>query len=91
MAVPGGATHSQHAGKHGVPEHHSSNNSCTCLGACCAAPTVAVPGASVAELPVPIVTFDAARPMFAAAVRPVAVARYAHPFANGPPAPATIA
>ena len=82
------ATHSAHTAHashgHGTPAGHHGQHSCTCLGACCCAPSVAILATA----------FDAPRVVTVAQVKPahadfrvVAAARpHSLPFANGPPA-----
>jgi hypothetical protein len=82
MSMPGHSASHSGGSKHDAPGPHN----CTCLGACCCAPSVAVPSAQVAELTEAVVV-DAAAPLLVREHQaPVAAPRYAHPFANGPPA-----
>jgi hypothetical protein len=71
-------------GSHGAPAHHA-NQACTCLGACCAAPAVAIPLRAVAELPAASIRILGTEQQAANDVAPATAPRYAHPFANGPP------
>jgi hypothetical protein len=70
----------------GASHHHApSSKQCTCLGACCCAPTISAPIGAVATLPaertveVRVVTTWTTSDLTLSAVE------YAHPFANGPP------
>jgi hypothetical protein len=90
--------HSSHAGhrmqmpadtadhaQHGTPSHHA-HTVCTCLGACCGAPTVAINFGVLPELPVAWVLADGRAPWSHTETRAPSAPRYSHPFANGPPA-----
>src|SRR5262252_9122126 len=56
------AEHSAHAShEHGTPADHHGQHSCTCLGACCCAPSVVVP-ATTAGLPPEVTVAQAATP-----------------------------
>jgi len=79
--MPAGAHHDAQHSHHG----NKSSSGCTCLGACCCAPTVAPQLGAVAELPPTRITVDAARPLWSNDRAPAPAPRYAHPFANGPP------
>jgi len=71
---------------HEAPSH-KTHDACTCLGACCSAPVVALVLGAPAELPAVRVTTQESRARFPDAPPSRSAARYAHPFANGPPAP----
>ena len=73
---------------HGGQPHHA-NTSCTCLGACCCAPTVAAPMAPVAELPATLIRVDGAGAPAGLDEPNPSAPSYSHPFANGPPASTT--
>jgi hypothetical protein len=81
MSMPGTATGHSGGSKHGTPAPHT----CTCLGACCGAPTVAVPQAAVAQLAAVVVAFAVAAPRATTDVAPASAALDGHPFAIGPP------
>jgi hypothetical protein len=81
MSMPAGATHRS---DHSPPARHSSH-SCTCLGACCSAPTIAMPRAEIAALPVAAVVVAFVIDRYRDETAPAAAPRYSHPFANGPP------
>lgn len=73
-------------GLHHQAPSHETHDACTCLGACCSAPAVALVLGAPAELPAPRVSTQTSRPRFPDAPLSRSAARYAHPFANGPPA-----
>ena len=96
-ALPTCPAHGEHAGHRmeagatsaGVHHHvpsHETHDACTCLGACCSAPAVALVLGTPAELPAVRVSTQTSRPRFPDAPLSRSAARYAHPFANGPPA-----
>jgi len=82
VQMPAGAHHGAQHSHHG---DHKSSTDCTCLGACCCAPTVALQMGAVAELPAIRTTVEMQRQLPRNDRTPAAVPRYAHPFANGPP------
>lgn len=73
---------------HGSRPHHA-DATCTCLGACCCAPTVAAPLAAVAELPAARVSLESAGAPAGPDKPNQSAPSYSHPFANGPPASTT--
>jgi hypothetical protein len=83
------ASHMAHAAhQHGAPADHHGQHACTCLGACCCAPAVAVPATHVDA---PVVATVEQAPAPDTDVRVVAAPRpYSLPFANGPPAPSAL-
>jgi hypothetical protein len=95
-ALPPCPAHGAHAGHHmtaeaagsahhGAPSHET-HEACTCLGDCCSAPVVALILGAPAELPAVRVAMQPSRPRFPDTPESRSAARYAHPFANGPPA-----
>jgi hypothetical protein len=80
------ADHMAHLGHgdHGTPADRHGQHSCTCLGACCCAPAVAI---ATPSIDVPLVV-TVVRHIVPRAVDRVAPAFRPHslPFANGPPA-----
>ena len=70
---------------HQTPSHET-HDACTCLGACCSAPVVALLLGAPAELPAVRVTTQTSHARFPDTPESRSAARYAHPFANGPPA-----
>jgi hypothetical protein len=68
--------------------HHDdpSGNRCTCLGACCCAPTVIASLGKLPELPVDRTVAVRAALVSAASQLVLSDPEYDHPFANGPPA-----
>lgn len=93
---PAHGAHGAHGGHHMAADSatsahhdapsHESHEGCTCLGACCSAPVVALALGAPAELPAVRVTTQPSRARFPEAPRSRSVVRYAHPYANGPPA-----
>src|SRR5689334_23402254 len=80
-SMPGHAAGHSGGSKHRTPSSHS----CTCLGACCSTPTVAVPSSAVAELSAAVIDADTGPVTVAEPHAPRSAPRHAHPFAIGPP------
>ncbi len=79
------ADHMAHAAahEHGAPADHHGQHQCSCLGACCCAPVVAVPPSHI-DVPI-VATIDQA-PAAHDDDGIIAVRRaYSLPFSNGPP------
>jgi len=96
-ALPTCPAHGEHAGHamaastapgsvHHQAPSHPSHDACTCLGACCCTPVVALGLGVPAELPAVRVAAQPPRPRFADAPLGRSAVRYSHPYANGPPA-----
>ena len=69
---------------HDASHHHGAANTCTCVGQCCATPSLA-PLPTVASLHVPA-TIALAEPVQRVALQPATAAPDLRlPFANGPP------
>lgn len=96
-AMPPCPAHGAHVGHHMAPDaaagsahhdapSHESHEACTCLGACCSAPVVAFVLGSPATLPAVRIITPASRNKFPDAPESRSAVRYAHPYANGPPA-----
>jgi hypothetical protein len=81
------ADHSAHAAHashgHGSPANGHGQHSCTCLGACCCAPSVAVVSPRI-DAP-RVVTVAQASPAYRDVRVVVATRPHSLPFANGPP------
>ena len=83
--------HSGHMGQmaHGTQssaptdQSHHDPATCTCIGMCCCAATVAAPASSI-ELADAIVV-DTPAAQYTDVASPVVQRAYSHPFANGPP------
>ena len=79
------ADHAGHhmAHDHGAPADQHGKHACTCLGACCCAPPVAVPSI---RIDAPLVASVDAAPIGIVDVSVVPALRpHSLPFANGPP------
>src|SRR5690242_10489713 len=83
-SMAGHSTSHTGGSKHGMPARHS----CTCLGACCCAPTMAAPSSAIADLPGALIALGMERVVVAEHDAPRSAPRHAHPFAIGPPAAA---
>jgi hypothetical protein len=79
-----GMTGSEHLAPQGSPSHDAASKYCTCLGGCCAATILALPG--VAELSFAPIGIRAERPAESAERSAPATTEHLLPFANGPPA-----
>jgi hypothetical protein len=76
------ASHAAHTGGRAPAPH----DACACLGACCCAPAASVPSGPLLHAPVARLVVIRALELSDAAEAVCPTPRYAHPFANGPPA-----
>jgi hypothetical protein len=89
-AVSAHQTHSAANERHGAPSNPTdhSPNTCTCFGSCCGASAISVPEQSSA-LPVEVIV-DVDVALHHDAPTTGLRRAHSHPFANGPPAAATL-